>query len=254
MENHFDQSPFQCCMDWGPEGVRKASERGDIIIIVDVLSFSSTVIAALHFGAVIYPFSDRQTANGLSNLIGAEILPSRKEGKKIGVPSLSPTSFNSGCRDKKFILCSPNGATCAKISGNIPNLFLGSLVNAAYTAEVADELQKGVNSDITVIACGERWDKVDALRPCIEDYLGAGAILNLLHGTKSPEAEVCVAAFKNSVKQLKKLIWDSGSGRELREKGFSDDAIFSSRLNVFEEVPILVRDNLEKSYFKNFSA
>lgn len=46
----FDQSPYECRMEWGRRGAREAAERGDIVIIVDVLSFSSTVISAVSRG------------------------------------------------------------------------------------------------------------------------------------------------------------------------------------------------------------
>lgn len=258
MENFFDQSPFQCRMDWGPKGTYEAASRNDIIIIVDVLSFSSTVVSALHHGAIIYPFPMEGDVNTFGASIGAEVLFDRREGRKLDRPSLSPVSFNQTHKDKKFVLCSPNGATCTKLSGKVPALLIGSLLNAYAVAKVANELQKRTKVNITVIACGERWDNVkeneDKLRPCIEDYLGAGAILNFLHGTKSPESKVCVAAFQNSRDQLEELIWESGSGKELRGKNFSKDIRHSSRLDVFQEVPILVQDDLEKSYFKESAA
>ncbi|MBS4192756.1 hypothetical protein KHA94_21735 [Bacillus sp. FJAT-49705] len=51
----FNLSPYVCRVEWGIRGARNAAERGDIIIIVDVLSFSSTVISAVNYGAIIYP-------------------------------------------------------------------------------------------------------------------------------------------------------------------------------------------------------
>ncbi|MFT9596793.1 hypothetical protein [Mesobacillus sp.] len=42
----FSQSLYECKVEWGRRGAREAAERGDIVIIVDVLSFSSTIVAA----------------------------------------------------------------------------------------------------------------------------------------------------------------------------------------------------------------
>lgn len=257
MENYFDQSPFQCRVDWGPKGTVEAASRNDIIIIVDILSFSSTVTTALHQGAIIYPFSMEGDINAFGLSVGAEVLFGRIEGKRLNRPSLSPTSFKDYYTDKKFVLSSANGATCTKISGKVPAILIGCFLNISAVASVANKIQKTTNANITVIACGERWSNAkeneDKLRPCIEDYLGAGAILNLLEGTKSPESKVCIKTFKSSEKELEELILESGSGRELIGKGFSEDIKHSLRLDIFQEVPFLVQDDIEKSYFKNFN-
>ncbi|HUC89009.1 MAG TPA: 2-phosphosulfolactate phosphatase [Candidatus Paceibacterota bacterium] len=77
------------------------------------------------------------------------------------------------------------------------------------------------------------------LRPNIEDYLGAGLIISYLKGTKSPEVEVCLNAYKKSKSKFKKLIWDSISGRELRSWEFDEDVKYASKLNIIKEVAIL---------------
>lgn len=122
-------------------------------------------------------------------------------------------------------------------------LLIGSLLNASSVASFANHLKNEKNMNITVIPCGEVWNDLyeneDSLRPSIEDYLGAGAILSELEGTKSPEAEVCIGAFLQSKHKLKELIWECGSGRELRMKGFEDDVRHCSQLNHFKVVPIL---------------
>jgi 2-phosphosulfolactate phosphatase len=85
----------------------------------------------------------------------------------------------------------------------------------------------------------------------MEDYLGAGAILSYLEGEKSPEVEVCMGAFVQAEERLDVLIWDSGSGRELRKRGFAEDVEHCSGLNVYQSVPIL-KDNHFVSYNGEF--
>ena len=69
----FSQSPFQCKLDWGAIGAIRAAERGDIIVIVDVLSFSTTVVRAVSRGAVIYPCGEEEEFDSLANRIGAQV-------------------------------------------------------------------------------------------------------------------------------------------------------------------------------------
>jgi 2-phosphosulfolactate phosphatase len=246
----FDQSPYECRVEWGQRGAREASERGDIIIIVDVLSFSSTVVTAVKFGAVIYPYpkllygQDRAYAEK----VGAELILGRAEAAKIGKPTLSPITFSQVHANKKYVLCSLNGALCTWVASKVPALLIGSLLNASTVAKVANQFRSKTNANISIIPCGEQWNDVkdgeNRLRPSIEDYLGAGSILSKLEGEKSPEAEVCVGAFLNNEEKIQKLIWECGSGRELRERGFEDDVRHCSRLNVYQTVPVL-----NKGYF-----
>ncbi|WHZ04063.1 2-phosphosulfolactate phosphatase [Neobacillus sp. YX16] len=239
----FDQSPYTCRVEWGRRGAREAAERGDIIIIVDVLSFSSTVVSALNFDAVIYPYPPNLDGKEYAQTINAEYILGRAEAAKAGKPTLSPVSFNDEHTNKKYVLTSLNGAFCTWIASKVPALLIGSLLNASSAAAVANQLRLQKNASITVIPCGEMWsngkEEEDTLRPAIEDYLGAGAILSYLEGEKSPEAEVCKGAFYHAEPKLNELIWDCGSGRELREKGFGADVKHCSQLNTYQTVPFL---------------
>lgn len=239
----FEQSPYDCRIEWGKRGAREAAERGDIIIIVDVLSFSSTVISALKYGAVIYPYPPNLDGENYAAKLGAEYIIGRAEAAKMGKPTLSPVSFNREHTQKKYVLTSLNGAYCTWIASKVPALLIGSFLNASSVASVANKLRLQTNANITIIPCGEQWNDVmendDTLRPSMEDYLGAGAILSCLDGKKSPEAEVCIGAFLNGKLKLNELIWECGSGRELRQRGYGDDVKHCSRLNIFDIVPIL---------------
>ncbi|WP_088070944.1 2-phosphosulfolactate phosphatase [Gottfriedia luciferensis] len=239
----FDQSYFECRVEWGKRGAREAAERGDITIVVDILSFSSTVVSAISQDALIYPYPPNLDGKAYAEKIGAEYILGRNEAAVIGKATLSPVSFNQSHANNKYVLCSLNGAFCSWIASKVPALLIGSFLNASSVAAYANRLRKELNANITVIPCGEVWNEIqeneDALRPSIEDYLGAGAILNELEGTKSPEVEVCLGAFLYSKHKIKELIWECGSGRELRMKGFKEDVKHCSQINRFNVVPVL---------------
>jgi 2-phosphosulfolactate phosphatase len=246
-------------MDWGIRGVEEASKRGDVIVVVDVLSFSSAITTAIHYGAIIYPYSGRGDIKAFGKMVHAEVLLERKEARYLGRPSLSPPSFKSRQhKGKKFVLSSFNGAACSRVPQKVPALLIGCLLNASSVSTLANKLGKDLHSNITVIACGERWSNVTRkeqkeLRPAVEDYLGAGAILEKLKGSKSPESELCINAFRKSKKGLKKLLWNCSSGKELREFGFDEDVIFASQVDTYKDVPVLVQEDLDKSYFRSYS-
>lgn len=239
----FDQSSYQCKLEWGKRGARAAANRGDIVIIVDVLSFSSTVVSAVNYGAVILPYPPHLDGNNYANQMEAEFILGRTEASKAGKPTLSPVTFSSEHANKRYVLSSTNGSYCTWLASQVPAVIIGSLLNATAVAKVASEISEKEKSNISVIACGERWgdtnEHEESLRFAIEDYLGAGAILSDLMGDKSPEANVGERAFQSSIETLKELVWDCGSGRELRHRGFAKDVKYCSQLNTFQAVPIL---------------
>ncbi|TVY09126.1 2-phosphosulfolactate phosphatase [Paenibacillus cremeus] len=250
----FNQSPYNCRMEWGSRGAREAAERGDITIIVDVLSFSSATVTALQYGAVLYPYPPPlEEAKQFAETIGGELLLSRAEAAKTGARSLSPLCFTPADKGKKIVVCSLNGAACVSMAAHAYTVLVGCLLNASAAAQIANELQAASpNASITVVACGEQWDQPEPgesnLRPGIEDYLGAGAILSMLNGSKSPEALVCIAAYETVRHQLDLLIWDCGSGRELRQRGFEADVTHATQLNTLDAVPQLRGDHFIDAY------
>lgn len=241
----YGQAGFGCRFEWGLRGARAAAERGDILIIVDVLSFTSAVTAAVEHGADIFPYPMHDGAEAFARQVGAELRTA--ESVPAGSRTLSPLLYGPSDAGKRYVVRSPNGATCARHARAAPALLAGCLRNAAAVAEAANRLRADTDAAVTVIASGEKWKNVregeNTLRPCIEDYLGAGAILASLDGDRSPEAELCAAAFRAVEGRVDALVWDSASGRELRAWQFEEDVRFCARLNVSTAVPRLAGDH-----------
>jgi 2-phosphosulfolactate phosphatase len=155
--------------------------------------------------------------------------------------SLSPHTFDQIRNGEKVVLWSLNGAVCSRHCANAPYIFAGALVNASAVAAAVSTLLEKSDREVTIIACGEREGEPKPggdLRMAIEDYVAAGAIIAGINREKSPEARVCEAAFLASAGDLKELLWESVSGRELRAKGFGDDVIFAARKDEIPAVPI----------------
>src|SRR5690242_12191031 len=215
----FTQDPYRCRLDWGRRGTRAAAARGDVLVIVDTLTFATAVATAVHHGGRIVPCAWADDPAALAARLGAEAAVPRRDVPARGRFSLSPQTYAGLAPGTKIVLASPNGATCSRYAPDVPYLFAGALVNAAAVgAAVAAILARSALA-VTVIACGERWPapaEDGELRVAVEDYLGAGAILSHLHYPRSPEAQVCAGAFAAARDMLPDLLWDCGSGRELR--------------------------------------
>ncbi len=250
----FGQESCRCRLEWGRRGAQSAAERGDILVVIDVLSFSTAVAAAVDRGAIIYPCGKEDDAGALARHWGAVAAVRREEALAPGIYSLSPETFRSASPGERIVLPSPNGATCSLYGSRVP-LLAGALVNAAAVASVVAEEASRSKLSITVLACGERWHsphEEGELRFALEDYLGAGAVLAYLPSTfsRSPEATVCEAAFAAAADRLPQILRDCGSGVELRRRGYPKDVDYAAGLNSIGAVPLL-RDGI---YFSGRNA
>jgi 2-phosphosulfolactate phosphatase len=226
-----------------------AAERGDILVVVDVLSFSSAAVTAVQHGGIVYPcaWTDDPAAQAAS--LGAEVAVHRQHVPERGWFSLSPPTFLAIEPGIRVVLASPNGATCSRYGRQVPHLLVGSLLNARAVAEAVARLLADSDLSVTVLACGERWRQPNEdgeLRFAIEDYLGAGAILAGLPPSfsRSPEALVCEGAFRAARDDLAAIIAECGSGRELRAAGYPQDVEHAARLDVYDAVPVMDGDQL----------
>ena len=235
-----DYETVSCHVDWGPEGIAAAAARRDVAIIVDVLSFGTAVSTAVKAGATIFPCTTQAEALETAKLAGTHAAVHRRD-VPMGSPfSLSPLTMVSARAGDQICVASPNGATCCRMGGSAPGIFVAGLVNARETARAAAQTARNHACGITVIACGERHPN-GALRPAVEDWVGAGAIISYLQATLSAEAEVCREAYLAVLHRIPELLWKSESGQELRAAGYSRDVDFATSIDVHDTAVILHR-------------
>jgi 2-phosphosulfolactate phosphatase len=184
----FDQAEYEIRCEWGPVGVEQLAPISDAVVIVDVLSFTTCVDIAVGRGATVFPclWKDERAAK-LAKERNAVLAGRRGEGAF----SLSPASLATIPQDMRLVLPSPNGSTLSMATGSVPT-FAGCLRNAA----------------------GERWHDGDSsLRPAIEDWLGAGAIIAQLPGRLSmlcrkwPSASLALVLVRNSSSAVLAKTW-----------------------------------------------
>jgi 2-phosphosulfolactate phosphatase len=223
-----DRWDIRC--EWGPRGLMALASLSDVMVIVDVLSFSTCVEIGVSRGAVVFPFVWKDArAAAFAGDIEAELAGPRGQTAF----SLSPASFLHVPPGTRVVLPSPNGATLSLGAGQVLVL-AGCLRNAAAVAQAA----QAIGTRVLVLPAGEQWPD-GSLRPCIEDLLGAGAIVDALSGTCSPEAEVARAAFRAMRADLPRVLSNCMSGQELVDRGYAEDVRLAGQLHVSDAVPVL---------------
>lgn len=233
---YYEQEKYDIRFEWGIKGIEVLGPISEVIIIVDVLSFTTSVDVAVGNGAIVYPYRFKDdTVLTYAEEKGALIASGR--GRADAAYSLSPVSLEHIPKETKLILPSPNGSILSLEAAKYGKTIAGCFRNARSVAlEAASAGRK-----ITVIACGERWPD-GTLRPALEDYAGAGAIIYHLSGKKSPEAMLAEKAYLSISGELTGFIERCATGVELVERGFRGDVEMAAKVDVSSAVPILEED------------
>jgi 2-phosphosulfolactate phosphatase len=227
----FNQAEFEVRCEWGQQGVLQLASISDVVVIIDVLSFSTCIDIATSRGAIVFPYPWR---DGLVNAFAQSIEAEVAEKRGGSGYSLSPASLLAIEAGTRLVLPSPNGSTLSVDTGSIPTL-AGCLRNSRAVAKAA----MGYGKRIAVIPAGEKWLD-NRLRPSFEDFVGAGAVMSHLDGRLSPEAQVAIAAYQGVRPSVRHLLKQCGSGKELIERGFEQDVDLASAMDVSNCIPVLV--------------
>ena len=228
----FSQSPHRVRMDWGWRGCIAAAARGDAVVIVDVIRFSTAVCAAASRGVTVYPASERDDIDAMCEQFGATQIDN----------GLAPATYDTIERGQRVVLRSPNGATCVRLASAAPIVMIGAIVNRSAVGNCIYELIHKTKLNVTVIACGERWTAPSddgALRFAVEDQLGVGAVLSRIRGADlSAEAQVCAQAFLSTT-DIVPWITQCGSGREQISKDDRASVVTAAMIDRYPVVPVL---------------
>jgi 2-phosphosulfolactate phosphatase len=222
---------------WGPTAITGALERNDLIVVVDVLRFSSTVTTAVANDFVIVPCSDPQRAERLSSENGMPVTG------KAGVArySLSPLDYLNPKASEEIILVSPNGAKCAEMINVAHTGFIGCFLNARAVGRLLSLFCQRENRNITVVACGEvvedQYDDLETRRFAVEDYLASGLILSEMKVEPSAEAKASMQAYESSKIALRDRIRSSPSGQYLVNKGLEYDISHCVQRSIYDILP-----------------
>ncbi|GGK36918.1 2-phosphosulfolactate phosphatase [Nocardia camponoti] len=238
------QREYGLRVDWGRAGANAISHGVACLVVIDVLSFTTTVGIATSRGTTVYPYPWRDaSARDFAAANNAQLAVGRREVTEDNPWSLSPAAIKSAPAVERLVLPSPNGSAIAASVRGTP-VAASALRNVSAVADWLIKHQLGTReAPIAIIAAGEHWPNGDGLRPAIEDWLGAGLLAAALADSGrtdlSPEAHAA-AATARATPNITAAVRDCASGRELRAGGFADDVALAIEIDADLTVPVLV--------------
>jgi len=256
----FDPWPqaAQVHVEWGVPAARLAARRGDLVVLVDVLSFSTSVIEVVARACIAFCYSPEELdqAGGRDRVARDHdaIVLSEQRSVSAGEVSLSPASLQSLPLGRRVVMTSLNGGRCVADAADAPWVGIGALTNRTAVARRVERLLvAGVATRCTIVPCAELWSgpfmasqvgdlsEVSAplVRPSYEDLLGAGSIASAMgaHVHRSVEASMAAAVFESHEGRVGEFLANCVSGRELIERGFAADVAIAAQLDARAVVP-----------------
>jgi 2-phosphosulfolactate phosphatase len=226
--------------EWGVPGARALTTDTSVVVVVDVLSFSTAVSVAVGRGTAVLPFAwGDETAAEVARERDA-VLAAGRRGVTAAHPwSLSPAALLAAPAVSRLMLPSPNGSTISALASGV--VVAACLRNAqAVAGWLWHRGHCTAEHPTVVVAAGERWAD-GSLRPAVEDLLGAGALMSALaaHGaTLSAEAQVAVSAY-DGITHVATALRGCTSGQELISTGFAEDVEVAAAVDADTVVPVL---------------
>ncbi|MER5638464.1 2-phosphosulfolactate phosphatase [Kitasatospora sp. NPDC002227] len=240
MSDWVRQQGYGVRFEWGPVGARQLAPEVAGLVVVDVLSFTTSVSVAVEAGVRVYPYAWRdESAVAFARERGAELAVGRRAADGAAPWSLSPAALRRAPFTPRLVLPSPNGSAIAAAADGAV-VVAACLRNATAVGRWLAEHGFGtVERPVGVVAAGERWPD-GSLRPALEDLLGAGAVIAALDaGTPSPEAAAARACYEQTA-DVAGAVAGCASGVELVSGGFAEDVVIATELDTSVVVPRLV--------------
>lgn len=228
-----------------PEEIKNIKLAGKLVVMIDVLRASSTIVTALANGSrgfipVLSPDQVKEKEQQFKKegvLLGGE-----REGRKIEGFDLgnSPREYKrEAVKEKTIIFSTTNGVKTLEMVKSAYEIIIGSFLNLQAVCNYCTNYQGDI-----LITCAGRDGKFS-----LEDTACAGMIINTL-GDVFPvacrevdanlTAELIYEEFGNNILEILRT---SQHGRYLESIGLGGDLKFCSQLDFFNIVPIF-RDGI----------
>lgn len=217
--------------------------NGKVAVVFDILLATSTITAALSFGAAsVIPVKSAHEAKERANSLphGSYELVGEYEGRTIdGFRPPAPLFLQPFCQDKTIILSTTNGTVAVRKAMNANHLYVGSLLNGQALAEHI--CRRHFAETVVAICSGSSG------RFCLEDFYGAGYFVSCLLQCGVSERSLSDAAMAallfyekyHTENDGKTVLASSRVGRWMIANGLEADIDYINRQGALSVIPVL---------------
>ena len=228
-----------------PEEIKNTELAGKLVVIIDVLRASSTIVTALANGCrgfipILSPDKAKKKAQEFQNervLLGGEREGIKIEGFDLGN---SPREYKKEvAKGKTIIFSTTNGVKTLEMVKGAHRIIIGSFLNLQAVCDYCTNYE----GDILIICAGRKG------KFSLEDTACAGMMINSLKDVFPGDhqeidanltAQLLYVKFGNNILEI---LRKSQHGRYLESIGLGEDLKFCSQLDLFHIVPIF-RDGI----------
>lgn len=235
---------------FGPTGVPSSEWQGRLVVVIDVLRASTTVVTALANGArAVIPFegADEAVSRAKAFERGEVILAGERRMARISGFDLgnSPGEFTREVVEGRTILFTTSNGTAALTAvQGATEVLMGAFVNAsAIAALIRHAARNGV--DVALLCAGS--ERAFAL----EDAVCAGRLLRaasrrLGDAHWNDAARASLALERRYARDVEGVFRDAVHGRALVEAGFGDDLARCAAVDALPVVPVYAERQLTR--------
>jgi len=197
--------------------------RGRVVVVIDQLRASTTIIRAFAVGAAaVAPCEEIDEARGLAAATLGSVLAGERGGVRIEGFDLgnSPDEFTDRLRGAVVVFTTTNGTRALRRCAQAERVFVGALANLSTVAAAV----RATNRPVSLVCAGVEG------QVCAEDALAAGAIASGLEragAVLADDAARLAARYWRSVEgrpeAVLEALRESHGGRNLLRVGLGDD-------------------------------
>lgn len=212
----------------GPAALKKAVEKNHIIILVDVLRASSTIITALAHGATsIIPVTTIEEASQLAEKLPNAILAGERDANP--PPGFhygnSPRSFiTNKIHNRSIILTTSNFTRTLGHPPATATILVGTYLNIEHVAQTARRIHEEKARPITIISAGSMSGS------SVEDDQASNHIAIRIQNPNDPPSYA-------SADDIARELLVTRHGAKLVQAGYKEDIYFCSQPNRYALTP-----------------